>query len=288
MADEWYADRTATVLGAVRPTPDEREAWFGGAGRFSGLVSVKTKVGTFLVRTSDANVGASLFIGAHRTEFAVVRRCVGLLGKTIKDRTFVDVGANIGTSTIAALKAGFGRGVALEPEPENFNTLRLNTVINGLDDRVTALQVAGSDRAGHAQLQVADGQSGKHRMAGKKESDLEITVRTVTLDGLVDEGVIDVDRAGLLWLDVQGHETQVLKGASRLVAGGCPILFEWQPKMMASPVTAGALHAVLDQYTSFVNVRDRSLLARPVAEFDRFVQESAEAGRRMTDILVTR
>jgi FkbM family methyltransferase len=127
-------------------------------------------------------------------DIKVLLRCVaiirGLLGdEVINGRTLIDVGANVGTTIIPALLTfPFTRAVALEPEPENFITLRLNLVLNGLDDRATAFQVAASDQVGELDLVVNRSRSGKHwiatdqtRLRTVKSDERPIRVPVVTL-----------------------------------------------------------------------------------------------------------
>ena len=81
------------------------------------------------------------------------------------DSAFVDVGANIGTATLAALKRfGAGQALALEPHPDNFRLLRMNAVANDVDDRVIPAQVAVSESSGELELEVATHNIGDHRI----------------------------------------------------------------------------------------------------------------------------
>ena len=68
-----------------------------------------------------------------------------------KGGVFVDVGANIGTQTLYALKfGGFDRAVCFEPEPKNLRSLRINLLINDLTDRVSIVEAAAGAKEGMA------------------------------------------------------------------------------------------------------------------------------------------
>jgi hypothetical protein len=56
-----------------------------------------------------------------------------------------------------------------------------------------------------------------------------VTVDSVTLDGLVERGIVDPARVGLLWIDGPGSETRALLGATRLVEAGVPIVVSIRP-----------------------------------------------------------
>ncbi|MGE5272765.1 MAG: FkbM family methyltransferase [Verrucomicrobiota bacterium] len=168
------------------------------------------------------------------------------------DPVFVDVGANIGTTTVSALRRfGFASAVALEPSPENFRGLRLNLVANDVEERVTALHVAAATHEGTRPLDTDRRHSGGHRLArkGKAEKAKEgrVEVRVVTLDGLVQEGIVDPGRVGLLWVDAAGDEGKVICGATRLLERGVPIVAALRPRRM-KPDARTALIAALEGY----------------------------------------
>jgi FkbM family methyltransferase len=173
--------------------------------------------------------------------------------------TFVDVGANIGTTTARAIRRhGFARGVALEPEPQNFRTLRLNMVANEIESLVTALQVAASDRDGEVQLAVSASSSGAHalvRLQPEVTPAQTLTVPATTLDDLVQRGVIEPDAVGLLWIDTAGAEAFALEGASALLERGVPVVTALRPSLPDWPRTKETLSRLLSHYTDFDDLR---------------------------------
>jgi FkbM family methyltransferase len=115
---------------------------------------------------------------------------------------------------------------SFEPVPELFAMLLENT--RDLKN-VHCYQVALSDHIGSAQFHLAERPEfpGKPTQAGSlhapkerlKWSDLRypktITVPTTTIDAWAKEqGITTID---FMWLDMQGHELQALKGAERML-----------------------------------------------------------------------
>ena len=154
-----------------------RDKFFNDAAEHSPLVAVETPHGFFLVSTTDGNVGRSLFLKRTRGEFRALQRGMSALeaidaADRARSGLFIDVGANIGTSTVSALtKFGFEQGVALEPEPNNHFLLSINIAANRLSSRVRTLQTAVSNESGTAKLQVSPNKSGGHELrtrSGKK------------------------------------------------------------------------------------------------------------------------
>ena len=246
---------------------DERLAYFDRADQYTPYLATKVAGGAqFLVKTEDKHIGRSLFSKQARGELAALDRAVaaieGLLGPdAITSRSFVDVGANIGTTTIPALLShGFAAAVAIEPEPENVRVLRLNVLLNDLEDRVTTLAVAASNEVGQSELVVDRSRGGKHwiatdrsKLRKKNLAENEIlTVETVTLDQLVETGVIDAERIGLLWMDAEAHEGHILEGGLSLLARGVPLVLEWNPVILDRVGDRGKIErAVADGYTHF-------------------------------------
>ena len=106
--------------------------------------------GNFFVDPSDRVIGSSL-MWQGRWQWDEIDAAVRVLkdaGRLKDDSLFVDVGANIGTQTVHALRAGpFSRAVAFEPEPRNAKLLNMNLAANGMTARVTVFaKAAGADR----------------------------------------------------------------------------------------------------------------------------------------------
>jgi FkbM family methyltransferase len=290
---------------------EERLAYFDRADQFTPYLATLADGGLFLVKTEDKHIGRSLFGKQGRGELAVLARAVaaieGLLGpEAVAHRTFVDVGANIGTTTIpAVLSHGFDSAIAIEPEPENVRVLRLNVLLNDLEDRVTALAVAASNEVGRSELVVDRSRGGKHWIAtdrgklGRKhraENEL-LAVETVTLDHLVEAGVIDAERTGLLWMDAEAHEGHILEGASSLLARGIPLVTEWNPVILDRVGDRGKIErSVAESYTHFAGMHKNPEPGQPAFPLQTVDQLPAYAERFLdrsnmltkTDILVLR
>ena len=275
----------------------------------TSYVSAPVGEALFLVLTEDQNVGRSLFLKQTRGEIGVLSRAValvtGILGdEAIEGQHFLDVGANIGTTTVPAmLDHPFAAALAFEPEPRNALTLRLNLVLNGIEDRTTALDVALSNRSGTAQLVVYPDQGGKHWLADdddkleQRSGDTTVTeVRTTTLDELTAEGIVNPRRVGMLWIDAQAHEGQILAGASGLTERGVPVVIEWDPLKLDRIGDREALQTILEgHYTHFIDLRasdDPKGLPFELRETaalgeyaDRFLEPG---GQNLTDILTLR
>jgi FkbM family methyltransferase len=127
----------------------------------------------------------------------------------------VDVGANIGYYVLL-FKKGIGpdgRVVAIEPSPENLPELLLNVERNSLHKNVEIIEAAVGALTGTAGLQRGI------NSGVISDSSAAYAVRLDTLDNMIR------DRVDFIKIDVEGFESFVLKGASRIISECRPILF---------------------------------------------------------------
>lgn len=137
----------------------------------------------------------------------------------------VDVGANIGLSTIALSQAvPRGKVIAFEPSPRNLEFLKKNIRANGINN-VEIQDFALSDEAGHLAFHTADYGAGSHVVSGEHLGMdwRNTTVLKTTLDTIFVNQ--DASRVALIKIDAEGHEPNILAGARRLLARDRPLLF---------------------------------------------------------------
>lgn len=176
--------------------------------------------------------------------FDAVHRYYGVV-----DGTFVDVGANIGPTSIQALEhPGVDHVFAVEACLMNYACLRANLAINKVEHRVTAVHAVAGAQQGRITLNKHPLNSGDCRVAGihlgevdQPETWTKESVPMWTLDNLLT--TYEIDDVAFLWMDVQGYETQVLQG-TRLVQENLPTLIELWPYALANP---DKLFAILSQ-----------------------------------------
>lgn len=220
-----------------------RDATFKAAGNLTPSFAVDTDSVRVYVDTDDQEISRLVYIfGLYdkplmTLAFDALRRVGGpadLAGKRL-----LDLGANIGTTTLTATACFGAEGsYAFEPDPVNFRNLSVNVAANGLGERVTTFELALSDSAGTVAFERSDWNAGDHRVRSEAgatgdafdEAGRElIEVRAAPLDELVEAGEVDLDQVGAVWVDVQGHEGQVLAGAQSLLDRAIPMVIEYWP-----------------------------------------------------------
>jgi len=260
----------------LRPTEgDRRERFFREAARFTDVVAVEAHGLTFLVPTADASAGERFFRTRTGSEFVVLERVC----ERIETRgVFIDVGANIGTTTLTALKR-FDSAVAVEAEPRNATLLRANAALNRLDERVIVHEAACSSASGNVELRLSE-KHGGHAVGPPKPGEPSLEVTAVPLDDLITADRIPASDVGVVWMDVGGHEEEVLRGAMRLLESRVAIVAE-----IRSRTARGVVDVLGERYTRATDLRSEADL--PVEELPEYLSRLGErGGRKFTDVLI--
>jgi len=146
-----------------------------------------------------------------------------LLDSRDVEYTLIDCGANYGYWSVLVSSPCFGshKSIAIEPSSKNFPRLKHNARING--GRFHTIHAAIGEKCGTARLSGT-----KHEafsIVGDPDADGE-EVRVMTLDGLIDEGIVQAQGRYLIKLDVEGVEIEAMKGGRRLLQTDSMVICE--------------------------------------------------------------
>jgi len=123
-----------------------------------------------------------------------------------KEDLFVDIGANVGSYTVLGAAHAAASTISIEPVPGTFKNLLQNIWLNQIQEKVKPLNIALGSAAGKvyfsSQLDTMN-----HVVLDKEETTIEVAIHT--LDEILAE-----QSPALLKIDVEGFETEVLKGAA--------------------------------------------------------------------------
>jgi|HubBroStandDraft_1064217.scaffolds.fasta_scaffold13260_4 FkbM family methyltransferase len=261
-----------------------------GRSRYRGpLISGGDQV-WFVHDSRDRGPGRDLFIRGTQDFAKYETACQLLRDHDVPPvTTLVDVGANIGTICIPAVKGGFvDRAIAVEAVPDIARLLHTNIALNGLTSAISVTTAAVSARSGEIiQVMVNGANQGDNRVVVSRLDDPDaarfiatIPVATTTLDDLLPDGADGV----LVWMDIQGHEGIALSGACRTMVKQPPLVLEFCPMLMDQAGSYGALKSAVAGYRGFYDLANPVAL-RPISGLDALRTALGQTGR-FTDILL--
>ena len=209
----------------------------------------------FFVDPSDRVVGAWLMWhgGWQRREIDTAVEVLSAAGRLPADAVFVDIGAHIGTHTIYALRTGrFARAVAFEPEPRNAGLLARNLEANGLSHAAVVVPKAAGAAPGTGVLHLHPRNTGAHAIDEPPSVDgqARLNVPIVRVEDELQALGLALDKVGLVWVDVEGYEPQVLDGLGELIARSIPITFEFTPSRYSRETRQRLVARLAQHYTT--------------------------------------
>jgi len=159
----------------------------------------------FYARKGLTGITGNIYSGLHELDDMAF-----LLHFLREEDTFFDVGANVGSYTLLASGVCRSASITLEPVPVTFAILQKNIELNKLNDKVSLIN-SGAGSAEGTLTFSSDGDTTNHVIAADEAKKSEtIKVPIITIDALLTKA-----HPALIKIDVEGYETEVLKGMSK-------------------------------------------------------------------------
>jgi FkbM family methyltransferase len=186
-------------------------------------VLTEAKHGIMLVNRNDFYMGQSLLVYGECSELELIF----LLALIKNPGVVVEIGANMGIHTVPIARALAKEGrpfYVFEPQPVIFQQLCANLALNGLTN-VRAFPYACGSQNGALTFDIPDysafGNFGstEFKAPGAGSSRSEI-VQCIRLDNILGQGEI-----GLIKIDVEGFELEVLKGCEGILTRCQPFFY---------------------------------------------------------------
>ena len=142
---------------------------------------------------------------------------------------FFDVGANTGLYSLLVARASLRTSVyAFEPYPPARENLLVNITCNSLASRINVTEFALSERKGIQAMYIPLQDHGSIESSSSLNPDFKpeharvIQVKTITLDEYVQDN--EINHLGLLKIDVESTEHQVIAGALETIKRNRPLI----------------------------------------------------------------
>lgn len=253
-------------------------------------VTIETANGLLSVSSHDWLIGKHLFV-RRNYELDFIKNSIeflrdeGLLQKG-KNRTVIDIGANLGMICIALLRENFfEKAVAFEPSPRNFRLLEKNVAQNDLENRIECFPLALSSEDKQIEFEIDELNSGDSRVRKTVESGAmsehkrrTVSVRASNFDSFLRENEnVAAGEIDLFWIDIQGHEGHFFKGAREFFRQHkIPVINEfWGYGIQRSGVTREEYcRTIAETFTRFYYFTENEFKVKSTAEieklFDRY------------------
>lgn len=187
--------------------------------------------GDHLLTFSPADyLGRSVFVKNHFDRDHVGRLMGKLaeLGISVAGKTLLEIGANIGTHTVYfGLTRTFGRIVAIEPDPRNFELLEENVLQNGFGDLVSRMPFAVSDQEGTIEFFLHPNNHGKSSPNQRHAEDQKILVPALPVTDILERAGVPETDVGLIWMDIEGYEPVAARSMQALFVRRIPVHMEF-------------------------------------------------------------
>ncbi|MBP6217155.1 MAG: FkbM family methyltransferase [Oligoflexales bacterium] len=248
---------------------------------------------TFFFTGDNAITPYALATGGFQKED--VLKTISLLqniGLLKRGGIFLDIGANIGTQTIYALNSGFfKKAYCFEPVASNIDLLQINLFANRFLDKAVVVSSALSDFDGESEITLSTSNCGDHRIVRTGQLDDRLTQKILckTLDRYLSEQDLPADAISLVWMDTQGHEAQILAGASNLLKSGTPFVIEFWPWALDQAGEYDRIIKIIkNNFSAFYDLQAKNLVKRKIEDLEEFVKKLDQNKDSFTDFLLTK
>ena len=138
----------------------------------------------------------------------------------MKNSTIIDVGANIGNHAVYFGKYLCNKVVAFEPSQMHSNLLRENLSTNLSNNNYEIYQIALGNEQGYVDLVFPSEINLGAAKIDQSNNNSKLNSEKVPIDRL--DNIINDTNISLIKIDVEGFETDVLKGAKNLIETNLP------------------------------------------------------------------
>jgi FkbM family methyltransferase len=272
---------------------DLRTRFYRVASALTPFVAIEGESGTFLIPTRGTGSLGRRFFAKQRFDEELIPTALEIarspslgLDPRPEQGALFDIGANIGMVAITALRRyGFARAVAFEPHPRNVPVLRANAELSRVGERLQVFDIAlgAFDETAHL---AAGGTMGKFEILeqGEHAKGGPIDVPMRSIDSLIAAGELRAEDLVLMWMDVQGYEGHVLRGAGRL-APPLVVMELWPTGLRKHDDLDEVRALVEDSYSHVVDLRSNELRTEPISQLGELIEQ---VGERHTDVLLAR
>lgn len=253
------------------------------------------------IPVQDRSIGHNLFIVENweRHTLTQLVRWAERYGHLPRGSVILEIGANLGNTTLPLTTLTHCRVIAIEPVPRTLAFLKQNVTQNNLRERVTLVERAVSDHAGEIEMIVPLTALGGAEVGARGQARPEVIfqnacesarVKTTRLDALLSELALAPREVAFVWCDAQGCEGAVIRTGEPLWRAGVPLWAEIAPLLVSRQENVADFISLVKR--NFATYLPRTLLeaqgagaaSLPIDTFDEFVARLT--GEAQMDVLL--
>lgn len=190
---------------------------------------------------------------------------------TVEDPWVIDIGANIGTTSLPWAAGGY-RVLAIEPAPDVHATLAENVRRNHLEDRITTADCAIYPSSTNVTLSMTSHGTGSLGDSASADGATEVQVDAMPLSEVAAAHGLDPGSVAIVWCDAEGSESYVIETGAALWSAGVPLFAEINPLHLDRvDSTTRFLELATQHFSAFIGRAElvgarRDAVARPIAD----------------------
>ena len=262
--------------------------------------SVKTEEGlVFIADSRDKTILEYMLATGKTWSYSMIDRFFELSEKYYSKKRkmqkgiFLDIGANIGTTSIYVNKIINNKLkiIGFEPVKINYNLFRANCILNSIDN--ICIEPFGLSNASN-RLSIAysmenpGGATIDKEQNGVKNKPETEEIAVITLDSYVEQKNISSEEIDYIWLDVEGHEVEVLEGAFNTLSGGhIPLIQEFNAVYyIETDRLKKYCNIIKNFYNSFIDLHSLNgeIQSINIEEIENYAWNLKRKGKSATDL----
>ncbi len=205
---------------------------------------------------------------------------------------FLDIGANIGTTSIYIKKKIDNnlKIIGFEAGKSNYDLFRINCILNQVEDiRVELLGLSDSNIRKKYRY-VAKNSGGSGIVEDDFEGGVEIsTIDMMKLDDYLEKNYISSEEIDYIWMDTEGHEYEIITGGFKtLQAKKIPLLQEFNAVHYIGKRSLECycekIGSIYDYFIDVHEYMNGKINIIPIAQIYDFAKKMEKEGTAQTDL----